>query len=197
MCECCQGAAEYQYCQRCRDEWTKSFLTQTLIIEPYRGSCKCDYNGGVVHVLQIGLGTFGTFLHRDTYWINMLLEASSRLHDEALKGIGVDPVRESVGAFETLARSESHISAVLGAVGEQSGSVSLHCLPYMARQNVRDEMARKNLNLIRQAECDMMLAYVDQASAERACARLNGKLVCEGGDDEQPIIVMMMQILLL
>ena len=150
--------------------WTLTvFLNQPVLkLEKYHGSTNCDdYGGEQLHVMQVGLGTFATFLHSDTYWMDVLLEASTQRKDDPLRGIGVDPVEESVVPFEHLAwrRSERYVSAVLAAVGEQSGSVALYCLPYMARYNIRRELESKGLNWVKRAKVDRTLAYLENMSS--------------------------------
>ena len=63
----------------------------------------CDYKGKPVHVIQIGPGTFDTFLHDDAAWIDVFLQATSRRTGDKLKAIGVDPVEESAGPLQQLA----------------------------------------------------------------------------------------------
>ena len=58
-----------------------------------------DFGDQNVHVMQIGLGTYGTFLRPDARWLQVLLKASTRRSSEASRGIGVDPVEESVGRW--------------------------------------------------------------------------------------------------
>ena len=151
--------------------WTLKicFLNQPVLKpEKYYGSTTCDdYGGKQLHVMQVGLGTFATFLHSDTYWMDVLLGASTQRKDEPLRGIGVDPVEESVGPFEHLSwrRSERYVSAVLAAVGEQSGSVALYCLPYMARYKIRREMESKGFNWVKRAKVDRTMAYLENKSS--------------------------------
>ena len=80
MCSRCQNWTAY--CEQCWEDWTwtnEYFLNQVLRVpERYRGRAIRDYERGTVHVLPIGLGTFGTILEKDTYWMHRLLEASSK-----------------------------------------------------------------------------------------------------------------------
>ena len=44
---------------------------------PYHGHALRDYKNDIVHIIQIGLGTYGTFMDTE-YWMDVLLKASSR-----------------------------------------------------------------------------------------------------------------------
>jgi len=68
------------YCNQCWTLWNKNSRTKYLEEEltppvGYAGKAVRDFKGERVHVLQIGLGTFGTFLKPDISWILTLLEA--------------------------------------------------------------------------------------------------------------------------
>ena len=144
----CQSCLQTKgYCKSCTSIW---YLEQPLTIpEAYSGHAVCDYEGKLVHVLQIGLGTFGTFLHGDADWMDVLLEASSRRPGDILKGIGVDPVEESAGPLQQLAmkKEQNYVSIMLAAVGEEKGSVPLFCLPRTTRLEMRKELEHR-LSLI-------------------------------------------------
>ena len=138
------------------------------IPEAYSGHAVCDYEGKLVHVLQIGLGTFGTFLHGDADWMDVLLEASSRRPGDILKGIGVDPLEESVGPLEQLAIAEKQhsVSVMLAAVGEESGAVKLFCVPYKVRLNMRQELEHKMpQDYLTRGRVDRNLAYLENMSS--------------------------------
>ena len=154
------------------DTWNSWFLEQPLKEpERYSGRARCDYECKTVHIIQIGLGTFGTLLDTDMYWMEMLLEASSRTDGDDLKGIGVDPVEESVGPLEQLAvdQGQRHISIILAAVGEEPDrkkigddetcQVSLCCLPRNARMEMRRE--QEDMPKDMRAFVDKQLAYLE------------------------------------
>ena len=170
MCERCNGAWSW-YCHDCWDAWLLKALEQPLLRHAgYSGNTWTNYQGQRVHVLQIGLGTYGTFLHRDVSWMEALLAATSWRPLQPLKGIGVDPIHEAVGPFEKLAWQRWHedsslVSALLAAVAETSGNVSVHCLPYMARKQLRHEMQEGNIQLASQAKADRMLAYLENMAS--------------------------------
>ena len=68
------------YCNDCWSTWNKAnhtrFLDEPLHAPaPYRGTTCRDFQGARVHVLQVGLGTYGTFIQPDTGWMLTLLEA--------------------------------------------------------------------------------------------------------------------------
>ena len=114
----------------------------------YRGFARNDYRGGCVHVLQIGLGTFGTFVQRDVTWMNTLLEATTLQYGESVRGIGVDPLEESAGTLEALALRECpEASILLAAVGEMSGTASLFCLPKGTRLHIRKKLRNQRVNM--------------------------------------------------
>ncbi|CAK0819442.1 unnamed protein product, partial [Prorocentrum cordatum] len=93
--------------------------------------------GERVHVLQIGLGTFGTFLKPDIGWILTLLEApiadGCPPSEEDLRGIGVDCLEESCGPQEQLAEARPTCSVLKAAVDSSEGTRTLWCLPRGAR----------------------------------------------------------------
>ena len=128
----------------------------------------CDYKGKPVHVIQIGLGTFDTFLHDDAAWIDVLLQATSRRAGDKLKAIGVDPVEESAGPLEQLAIAEKQhsVSIMLAAVGEESGDVKLFCLPHTARLKMREELEHTMpQDYLTRGRVDRNLAYLENMSS--------------------------------
>lgn len=168
-CEHCTATA---YCASCWDLWNDymHYLNTPLKRpERYYGRACFDYEGRSVHVLQIGLGTFGTFLHHDQYWLDMLLEASSKGATDELCAIGVDPVEESAGPLERIAMDEAsnnRCSIMLAAVGdEELDRVSLWCLPHMARQSLREELVGRGVDTVTKAAVDKQMAYMENMSS--------------------------------
>ena len=128
----------------------------------YSGKCIRNFRGNQVHVLQIGLGTFGTFLHVDALWMRVILEASTCEPECPLLGIGVDPVEESVGLHELHDESRVHASIILGAVGDRHSTVDLFCLPRDARISLRKELRHHTLEV--RELCDREMAYLENMS---------------------------------
>ena len=88
------------------------------------------FQGDLVHVLQIGLGTHDTFLDDDTSWgTAFFVNASSHASGEKLRGIGVDPFEECVRNLRSVAEDMDQISIVLGSVGEFAGWGTVFCVP--------------------------------------------------------------------
>ena len=154
-----RGRAEqcrWWYCDTCWYTWLgeqrKAFLDQPVRRPArYRGGPFRDFGGQSVHVMQIGLGTYGTFLQADVAWLRVLLKATSRCASQALRGIGVDPVEESVGPLESLAlRKSTSLSAsvVRGAVVEspERSEIRVFCLPRDARRTLRRKMEQDRKN---------------------------------------------------
>ncbi|CAK0819441.1 unnamed protein product, partial [Prorocentrum cordatum] len=136
--------------------------------------------GERVHVLQIGLGTFGTFLKPDIGWILTLLEApiadGCPPSEEDLRGIGVDCLEESCGPQEQLAEARPTCSVLKAAVDSSEGTRTLWCLPRGARMKVRQWMISRGAPLEKRADADHHLAYLDTlerqpvgAGARRTC----------------------------
>lgn len=127
----------------------------------------CDYKGKPVHVIQIGLGTFDTFLHDDAAWIDVLLQATSRRAGDKLKAIGVDPVEESAGPLEQLAmeKEQHYVSIMLAAVGEETGTVSLFCLPHTTRLKMREELEHRRVDALKRANVDWSLSFLENMSS--------------------------------
>ena len=117
------------------------------------------FDGASVHVLQIGLGTCGTFLHADSWWLQVLLEASTQGVEEELRGIGVDPVEECVEKAKCLAEGMGGVSLVVAAVSEVSGSGSLFCLPRGSRVSLLKELEHKGVDLWKPDNVDMYLIH--------------------------------------
>ena len=163
------------YCDTCWKTWLdenrKAFLDQP--IRPparYRGRAVRDFGDQNVHVMQIGLGTYGTFLRPDARWLQVLLKASTRRSSEALRGIGVDPVEESVGPLESLALRKStrlNASVVHGAVVESTtqSKISVFCLPRNARLELRRKMEQRKVEMCHRIDVDKHLAYLENMSA--------------------------------
>ena len=169
MCTTCLPDS---YCKRCWGDWKdwSTYLLDQTLSEPerYEGRTVHNHKGKSVHILQIGLGTFGTFLHNDTYWMEVLLEATSKRKSEPLRAIGVDPVEDSSGPMESLAlaQRQRYVSITQAAVGDHSGQVLLYCLPHAARLKLRNELLRKNPKDIEtRAFVDKELAYLESMSS--------------------------------
>jgi len=139
-----------QFCDQCWSNWMmREFLTQSLSL-PVRflGLARHEFDDLCIHVLQIGLGHFGTFIHQDVPWLEEFLSvASSRDDGEPLRAIGVDPVEECLGPLEKIAQRIGNISLVLAAIGDYAGSIKLNCMPHAARLTVRQELERKSASL--------------------------------------------------
>ena len=158
------------YCSICWDKWTSSrrstFLDCPLVIpEPYEELAPINFAGETVHIMQIGLGTFGTFVRPDEkWWMAVLLEASSwQRSNGALKAIGIDPLEESVGLHQAAVSDTATLSFLLAAIGEASGQVSLFCLPRIARSKMREKL--QNEALWKRVEVDASLAYMENMSS--------------------------------
>mmetsp|Transcript_60137 Transcript_60137/g.160022 ORF Transcript_60137/g.160022 Transcript_60137/m.160022 type:complete len:340 (-) Transcript_60137:135-1154(-) len=124
-----------------------------------------DFGGSSVHVVQIGLGTNGTFCHTDCSWVNLLLGASSRGPGEPLRGIGVDPVDECLKPLETFAQALGEVSLVLAAVDYSSGSRALFGLPKHARRMVHTQMRKDSAARWVWAKVDNQLDYLENMSS--------------------------------
>eukprot|EP00931_Biecheleriopsis_adriatica_P106144 TRINITY_DN80651_c0_g1_i1.p1 TRINITY_DN80651_c0_g1~~TRINITY_DN80651_c0_g1_i1.p1 ORF type:complete len:409 (+),score=70.63 TRINITY_DN80651_c0_g1_i1:37-1263(+) len=159
-----------QYCSYCWSRWLQTkrrqFLDRPLKAPVrYSGAAVRDFSGSTVHVLQIGLGTYGNFVQPTVHWLRTLLEACSRQEDEPLTAIGVDPVQEVVGTLEEIvtAEDEAKMSLLLGAVSDKDGKLPVFCLPSGARQQLRDAMEHHPDEYAR-VEVDMNLAYLENMS---------------------------------
>ena len=133
---------------------------------PYHGHAFRDYENDIVHIIQIGLGTYGTFIETE-HWMDVLLKASSRRPSDKLKAIGVDPVDESAGPLEQLVidKNEAGASVMLAAVGETQGNVSLFCLPRRARLNMRQELEKMPNDLHTRAVIDWKMSFLENMSS--------------------------------
>lgn len=158
------------YCNQCWFEWTK-YRKETFLDKPlptpvrHRNLTRLDFGGSIVHVVQIGLGTFGTFLHQDEQWVQIMLEATSWKgeHAEQLRGIGVDPLEEAAGLSEQLALERGGAAVLLSAVAQTRGEVSLFCLRHGMRQKCRQWLQYTNEYV--RSEVDAGLAYLENMSS--------------------------------
>ena len=133
-----------------------------------RSRCKFvqhDYGGSVVHVLQIGLGTNSTFLHRDCDWIDVLLAASSRVGKVTLRGIGVDPVEECLEPLDAIARQLGGVSLVLAAISDSSLPRALFCLPRDARAQVHEQLKMSYADAQTISDVHNQMIYLENMSS--------------------------------
>ncbi|CAK0819443.1 unnamed protein product, partial [Prorocentrum cordatum] len=152
--------------------------------------------GERVHVLQIGLGTFGTFLKPDIGWILTLLEApiadGCPPSEEDLRGIGVDCLEESCGPQEQLAEARPTCSVLKAAVDSSEGTRTLWCLPRGARMKVRQWMISRGAPLEKRADADHHLAYLENMSSIGDVAHpditFNVGRVAEISEYDQPLL---------
>ena len=87
-----------------------------------------DFAWSLVHIVQIGLGRFDTFMDCGVPWMQTLLEASSRQSFPSLRGIGVDPVEEAAVGFSAAAARYEGVSVLKVAIGDTCGTDFLICL---------------------------------------------------------------------
>ena len=161
------------YCAQCWEVWEKHLrkvcLEETLLPPvDYIGNTVRDFKGEHVHILQIGLGTFGTFLEPDSSWLRILLQApiadERPLCKENLHAIGVDCLEESASRHERLAKAMPTWSVLKAAVGSSEGSCALWCLPRGARLKVRKWMEQRGASFEIRADADYILAYMENMS---------------------------------
>ena len=95
-----------------------------------RGRC---FGGNRVNVVQIGLGTFGTFIQnlagRSDEWSNnvkWLLDACSIQRTGRISGGAVEPVREHVDRLCVLVDRLQFVELVQVAIGEDDGVDNVH-----------------------------------------------------------------------
>ena len=139
-----------QFCDECWFDWMMQEFLRRRLSPPARfsGLARHEFDNLCIHVLQIGLGRFGTFIHQDVPWLEEFLSvASSRADGEPLRAIGVDPVEECLAPLEGIAQTIGNISLVSGAIGDSAGSMRLICMPRAARLTVREELEMKNASL--------------------------------------------------
>ena len=86
-----------------------------------------------LNILQIGLGTFGTFFQNlakpgeDEYFLTWLLEAASN-KSTGLLGVGVEPVPEHVARLRPILEHLPNASLVQAAIGNDDKRVSMHAI---------------------------------------------------------------------
>ena len=87
-----------------------------------------------LQVLQIGLGTFGTFLHNacdsDEVYANLTwLLASTSDDSRSMLGVGVEPVPEHISALRPFLELMPNSSLVQAAVSRRESTVDVYSLP--------------------------------------------------------------------
>ena len=96
-----------------------------------------DFQGKRLHMLQIGLGTFGTFVHYladsdDAYMytasVDWLLSATSNgTKDISILGVAVEPVKEHLESLQALAGC--HTALVNAGIRDADGENNLYTIP--------------------------------------------------------------------
>jgi len=131
--KCQKNCSGPYYCYICWKNWSKWIFLNSTPVEPklYEKHPPRNYANKAVHILQVGLGTFGTFVKpNEQTWMALLLKASSwKKNDNVLKAIGVDPLEESVSLQQAAVTGTSKCSFLLAAIDEDSEPKSLFCLP--------------------------------------------------------------------
>ena len=84
------------------------------------------FHGESVHILQIGMGTNKTFLHREYYDMQVFLRGTTKQGNEPLRAIGVDPVGEWIDNLVPECQASDKVALIVGAVG---GGASRHQIP--------------------------------------------------------------------
>ena len=127
-----------------------------------------DFKGEEVHVIQVGLGTNGTFIQGDSRWIRFLLGATTRQFKGPMTGIGVEPVKECMLALTQLAGSNENVALIHGAVGQCSGIRTLYALPHDAEEKLNDVMNFAGISRVGRVNVNYQLDYM------RNMSRLDG-----------------------
>ena len=125
------------------------------------------FQGNLVHVLQIGLGTNNTFLD-DTCWgTAFFVNASSHEPGEQLRGIGVDPLEECVLPLRSVAKKKKmdQISMVLGSVGEFAGLGTVFCVPGNIRTAIQAEMDERSVEPSVREEVEREIMFLENMSS--------------------------------
>ena len=112
------------------------------------------FNGRSVHAVQIGLGTFGTFVQNLTgekrewnHVIGWLLESTSEWRSMDFRGVAVEPVSEHVERLRPLIAELPHVELVQAAIGEEEEtSVEIHVLTQSAHDNLLSLVASEHRN---------------------------------------------------
>ena len=126
------------------------------------------FGGYVINVVQIGLGTHGTFIHnvcgkhhewdRNIHWI---LQCVSERQQAKITGIGVEPVGEHVRALQCTAKSAPGVALVCAAMGERNmHAVEVHTLGRRRHDQLLQQVPHaqreafmKSLHYIRNMSC--------------------------------------------
>ena len=116
----------------------------------------CDFEGQRLHILQIGLGTFGTVVQHvaeldDTHpGVRWLLEAVSDA-SPSLRSVGVEPVPEHVARLRPALRKLPRSALVQAAVVRHGERVAVHALDKDCYQSC-----------LRQVHADHLTEFVDR-----------------------------------
>ena len=124
----------------------------------------CDFNWQAVDIVQIGLGTNQTFIQKDSYFIQGLLEGTDEHGHKRLTGIGVDPVVECVKGLYRHRRRSGKVALIAGAVARESGTRRIFGLPWDLPKAVESVMRRLLIPPEVQAEVRTQLEYLKNMS---------------------------------
>ena len=108
---------------------------------------KTDFRGQRLNVLQIGLGTYGTFLQNLAYpdqahmSIAWLLKAVSD-QSNSLLGVGVEPVPEHIGTLRPCLADLPNTSLVQAAITTETQSVDIYTV---TSDEVRESLEKVSL----------------------------------------------------
>eukprot|EP00928_Gymnodinium_smaydae_P014477 TRINITY_DN1530_c0_g2_i1.p1 TRINITY_DN1530_c0_g2~~TRINITY_DN1530_c0_g2_i1.p1 ORF type:complete len:604 (-),score=104.13 TRINITY_DN1530_c0_g2_i1:134-1945(-) len=104
-----------------------------------------DFGGARLHILQIGLGTFGTFIdnlardggdHPAVSWLLSACSDSTR----TLRGVGVEPVLEHIARLGQEVQKLPNASLVQAAIGSEPGEVKVYGLSRKAYERYLAEV---------------------------------------------------------
>ena len=187
-----QDAQPKSYCDWCWRRWEykracKYYLKQRLALPArYTGESRRQFGGERVHIMQVGLGTFGTVPVPDTSWMQAMLACPVPSGSPSppprcdLRYIGVDCLEECAGQHEQLAlRQEGFCSVLRAAVDETRGKRTLWCMRRGARSKMRAYLKRRGASQDLRAQVDFRMAYLENMSGigEKPPEELAWKLV--------------------
>ena len=142
-----------------------------------------DFKGKRVNVVQIGLGTFGTFVQNLAGdecdgCIKWLLEACSERCPESVSGVAVEPVAEHIDHLRIVARRLPNLELVQAAIGQDDVKDGLYflssathkallgCVPLWQRKALEEDLIYvRNMSCVgsKHPAMDRLNEYFDRA----------------------------------
>ena len=107
------------------------------------------------------MGTNKTFLDREDYEIQTLLQGTTKQQNEPLTAIGVDPVDEWIENLVQRCQAPDKVALIVGAVGRTPGTRILYGLSAKARERLEASITWQHISKEARDEVRNQLDYLE------------------------------------